>query len=588
LEADKTDSGPRSLLQGIGVRQVRLTCGFILFSYLLSHFINHSLGNISLAAMEYGLWFHVTWWQSPLGTLLLYPALVVHGSLGLWALYERRQFRWTVIEGIQLAFGLSIPVLLLNHLVAQRLAFTMYGLQKGYSQALFNLWIGRPDFGAMQITVLVVAWIHGCIGLYLWLRMKRFFPRVAPFLLGVAVLLPVLAMLGFYQGARTVAQLAQQPEWRAQNLTPARLGTPAQRANLSDIRDNLLLTYAGIIALIFVARGVRILRERQRGLVRLTYPDRVIRVPKGLSVLEASLRHKVPHASVCGGKARCSTCRIRIIGNRIGLPRPSGRESFILQRVGASADPAVRLACQLRPQTDISIVPLLPPQVNTSFVYHKNQLHQGEERYAVCMFVDMRGSTEMAENRLPFDTVFIINRFLAAVAQAVTEAGGQANQYLGDGLLALFGLESDPATACRQALNAAAMIAGNVDHLNNLLTEPGLKPIRFGIGIHAGEVIIGDIGYHDNVVLTALGDTVNVAARLEGMTKEFGCQVVLSDEVRKTALIAADALPMTEVAIRGRADPLIVRTVISAQTLPTILDASTDADLGQLQENRIT
>ena len=304
----------QNVLRGIGVRQVRLACGFVLFSYLLSHFTNHALGNISLAAMEYGLWFHVTWWQSLPGTLLLYPALAVHASLGLWALYERRQFRWKVIEIVQLAFGLSIPALLCTHLVGQRIALAMYGVQKGYAQVLYGLWIARPDYGVMQVTVLVVAWIHGCIGMYFWLRLRRFFPRVAPWLLGVAVLLPVLALLGFYQGGRTILQLDTSAEWRAQNLGTTKFGTPAQRENLVSIRDNFLLAYAGAIALIFVARGVRVWRERRRGLVRLTYPDRTIRVPRGLSVLEASFRHKVPHASVCGGKGRCSTCRIRVIG----------------------------------------------------------------------------------------------------------------------------------------------------------------------------------------------------------------------------------------------------------------------------------
>jgi adenylate cyclase len=560
-------------LRGIGVRQVRLACGFVLFSYLLSHFINHSLGNISLAAMEYGLWFHMRWWQSPLGTLLLYPALAVHASLGLWALYQRRHFRWKAIEIVQLVFGLSIPALLCGHLIGQRLGVALYGLQRSYAQTLYNLWVARPDLGMIQVTVLLVAWIHGCIGLYLWLRMKRFFPRIAPLLLGAAVLLPVLALLGFYQQGRAIVQLAQQPEWRAEVLVPARVGTAAQRANLVQLRDYFLFAYAGAIGLIFAARGVRVWRERRRGMIRLTYPDRTIRVPRGLSVLEASFRYKVPHASVCGGKGRCSTCRIRVIGDRSRLPKPSARESFVLDRVGASVDPAVRLACQLRPQTDISLVPILPPQASTSFVYGKSRIHLGEERYVVCMFIDMRGSTKMAEKRLPFDTVFIINRFLAAVSQAVIEAGGQPNQYLGDGLLALFGLDTDPATACRQALNAAAMVAGNVDHLNSVFADAERDPIRFGIGMHAGEVIVGDIGYRDAVVFTALGDTVNVTSRLEAMTKELGCQVVLSDELCNTAGIAADALPSTEVAIRGRADPLIVRTVANAAMLASMIDS---------------
>jgi adenylate cyclase len=572
-----TNLSPLKVARGIGVRQIRLASGLILFSYLLSHYVNHSLGNISLDAMEYGLRFHMGWWQSPVGTLLLYPALAVHGSLGLWALYQRRYFRWRTTEIAQLALGLSIPALLCAHLIGERLGVTLYGLQRTYALALYNLWIARPDFGALQAVMLLVAWIHGCIGIYFWLRLKRFFPRVAPVLLGLAVLLPVLALLGFYQQGRAVRFLAEQPEWRAQVLGPALLGSAEQRANLVRLRDYFLLAYAGAIGLVFVARGVRLFNERRHGMIRLTYPDRTVLVPKGLTVLEASYRHRVPHANVCGGKGRCSTCRIRIVGDRTGLPRPSAREALVLERMGARADPAVRLACQLRPTEDIAIVPLLPPQVGTSFVHGKSRGHAGEERYVVCMFVDMRGSTQMAANQLPFDTVFIVNRFLGAVSQGVTQAGGKVNRYLGDGLLALFGIGTDPRTACRQALHAAALVAANVAHLNHGLADAERHPIRFGIGINGGEVIVGDIGYGENIVFTALCDAVNVAARLQDMTKELECHVVVSDEVCKTAGLPQDALLATEIVVRGRAAPVVVRAVTEAARLATIFDGATAA-----------
>jgi len=113
---------PTHLARGIGVRQVRLACGLVLFCYLLSHYINHALGNISLDAMEYGLRFHATVWHSPIGTLLLYPALAIHASLGLWALYQSRYFRWKIAEVEQLVPGLSIPKDLLRRLPAGFLA----------------------------------------------------------------------------------------------------------------------------------------------------------------------------------------------------------------------------------------------------------------------------------------------------------------------------------------------------------------------------------------------------------------------------------------------------------------------------------
>jgi adenylate cyclase len=324
---------------------------------------------------------------------------------------------------------------------------------------------------------------------------------------------------------------------------------------------------------VLLARGARALNERRGGMISLSYGNgRTIRVPKGLSVLEASLRNNVPHASVCGGRARCSTCRIRVIGDCKLLPEPSKREAFVLNRVGAK-DPSIRLACQLRPAEDLSFFQLFMPQTMSASAHAAHPHRIGQERYLVSMFVDMRGSTRLAEARLPFDTVFIVNRFLGAVSQAVIECGGQPNQFVGDGALALFGLNTSPQTACRQALKAAAMIAANVEELNRFLSHDLNEPIRFGIGIHGGEVIIGDIGYRDHMVFTALGDAVNVAARLQDMTKTIGCEVIVSEEVRITGGLAPESLPAQQVTIRGRSEPMTVRHIAHAKDLSALIDA---------------
>jgi adenylate cyclase len=571
----KAAHSPGRLIRKVGVRRIRLASGLILFTYLLTHYTNHALGNVSLSAMSAGLQYHVWLWHSWIGTLLLYSALAVHASLGLWALYERRHFRFKVSEAIQLVFGLCIPLLLTAHVVAERVALDWFGIERGYAQALHAFWVTSPTRGVLQFIALIVAWIHGCIGVFFWLRLKPFFPRAAPSLLAAAILLPTLALLGYYQGGRAVVQLSTVAEWRAENLTPGQIGTPEQSAALVEIREQILYAWVGAIVLVLVARSVRSLAERRRGIVRITYPDgRTVRVPVGLSVLEASWRFNVPHACVCGGRGRCSTCRIRIVGDRSELPEPSPRETAVLERAGYGDDDAVRLACQLRPKTDVVVVPLLPPNADASYAVGNRRSNKGEERYIVSMFVDMRGSTKMAEGRMPFDAVFIINRFIAAVSQAVIEAGGQPNQFLGDGMLALFGLAAKPATASRQALRAAALIAANVDRLNRQFAEDLTEPIRFGIGIHGGEVIVGDIGYRENVVFTALGDAVNVTSRLQEMTKSLDCEVVFSDEVRKTAGLPADSLPSAEVPIRGRVEPLIVRTSRKAAMLATPAEAA--------------
>ncbi|TPQ35142.1 adenylate/guanylate cyclase domain-containing protein [Bradyrhizobium guangdongense] len=562
------------LLHGTSARQIRLVCGVILFAYVVSHFLNHALGNISVEAMEAGVYYHTLFWQFLPVTIVFYGAALIHAGLGVFALYQRREFRWKTIEPLQLVLGLSIPLLVMAHLIGIRLGLTIYGHEKLYPQELYLFFVLAPARLWQMTILLVVAWVHGCIGIYFWLRMKPFFARAAPYLLAAAVLIPTLAMLGVYQGGRSVAADSDDADWRKTNYTRQQVGTVAENKVLDRISGGLVVGYLGLLGVVLLARGVRALRERRGGMIALSYGNgKTVRVPKGLSVLEASLRHNVPHASVCGGRARCSTCRIRIIGDHAILPEPSQREAFVLTRVGTN-DPSIRLACQLRPTCDLSFFQLFMPQTLAANAQGSAPARIGQERYLVSLFVDMRGSTQLAEKRLPFDTVFIVNRFLAAVSQAVLENGGQPNQFVGDGMLALFGLTADPQTACRQALKAAAGIAVHVDELNQLLSHDLRQPIRFGIGIHGGEVIIGDIGYRDHIVFTALGDAVNVAARLQDMTKTLACEAVVSDEVRLTGGLAEEALPAQEVAIRGRDEPMVVRVVGDTRQLTSLVDGT--------------
>jgi adenylate cyclase len=564
-------SAVKRRLRGIGVRQVRLVCGLIMFTYIFSHFFNHALGNFSYATMETWLRFHVWWWRIPIVNFILYAAVSIHFLLGLWALYQRRHFRYTIVEITQLIFGLSIPLLIASHFGIVRMGGLLFGRDPpNYAAPLLAYWVTRPYMMSVQFVLLTVAWIHACIGLYFWLRLKPFYRWASPFLLAIAVLLPPLAMTGTHRGAHEVTELAAQPQWRAANIKPT---PPAQRAAIEDVTLFYFpLAYGAAILLVFAARGVRALIEGRRGSITVSYPGRKVRSPRGLTVLETSMRYNVPHASVCGGKARCSTCRVRVISDRTALPPPSGRESFVLARVGTSANPAIRLACQLRPKADVAVIPVLPANVGADFVRNRHRVNIGEEHYIVSMFIDMRGSTKLAETRLPFDTVFLINRFLEAASQAVIDTGGQLNQFVGDGLLALFGLDSDPATACRQAIRAAALVASNVEYLNHEFASELEQPIQFGIGIHGGEVIIGDIGFRDHTVFTALGDPVNVAARLQDMTKVHQCTVIISEEVYHRAGIPPDRLSRTDVSIRGRDQAMTICTVTEPALLASLLE----------------
>src|SRR5208337_3811180 len=233
-------------------------------------------------------------------------------------------------EATQLVLGLSIPFLLATHVVGTRVALSLFGTDKGYDQELFKFWAGPPPDGTLQAVLLLVVWIHGCIGFHFWLKLKAGYARTQNLLLSFAVLLPTLALLGYYQGGRQILRLAANSSWRGENLTPDHVGTPAQNAFLLSIRNETLVALAAIVAAAILARGLRRLREHWVGSILLTYPDRVVRVRRGLSVLEASLINGIPHAHVCGGRERCSTCRIRILGDLGALPPMSAAEKAVL------------------------------------------------------------------------------------------------------------------------------------------------------------------------------------------------------------------------------------------------------------------
>jgi adenylate cyclase len=302
------------------------------------------------------------------------------------------------------------------------------------------------------------------------------------------------------------------------------------------------------------------------GAVRIRYPDgRAVRIPVGLSVLDASRRAGIPHAAVCGGRARCSTCRIRVLTGLDRLPPPAPAEIRALARAGS--DPALRLACQLKPVSDISILPLLPATVTARELHQIGHADTGAERFLAILFVDIRRSTKLVEDRLPYDVVFLLNRFFEAVGSAILTAGGIPNQFSGDGVMALFGLEGSAAEACRQALLAARLIDRQLAEMNRALAEELPQPIAVGIGLHGGEVIIGTMGYREHATITAIGDAVHVAARLQELTKEYDCQLVISEVVGRMAGIGLDGFASHEIQLRGRTAPLTLRVIGSAAEL---------------------
>src|SRR6516162_3423213 len=452
-----------------------MASGLVLFTYISAHLVNHALGLVSLAAAEKGLEYAIEVWYSLPGTVLLYGAALVHFLLALWSIYERRTFRLPPAELLRIALGFSLPIILIGHFANTRLAYDMFGLSSDYTRVIANLW--AADSQGMQLGLLAPGWAHGCMGLHFAFNRRPLYRRLRFVLFAVALLLPVFSAFGFVAMGRELSTNAAAAAAAQEYLSAAH---SAERVGLARWHNGLLIGYFSIIGAVFGARAIRNLLEHSANrLISISYPGRTVRVPRGWSVLEASRGFHLPHASMCGGRARCSTCRVQVAAGEDRCPAAATDERATLKRIGAAAD--VRLACQLRPTGNISVVPL----VRTALPVYRPPAHQrSTEREIVVMFCDFLNRHELARHQLPQDLLYLLALYGEAVGNAIRASGGTVNGVGLDGLSALFGLDHDPARAARLSLQGAGAIARAISDLDHRLGHE--RKLDVCVCIHVG------------------------------------------------------------------------------------------------------
>jgi len=536
-------------------RRLRLATGLIIACFIVGHFLNHSLGVVSIDAMDRVRAVLASWWRSPAGTVLLYGSLITHFSLALISLYRRTTLRMPVWEATQLALGLAILPLLIGHIVGTRFYWLLLEHNINYERIVGVLWSDSMA-AVRQSILLLIVWTHFCFGIHYWLRLKRWYPVAQPSLFAAALLIPAMALAGFAAAGNELwPAIERVGGMQKYNVDLAGM-TPQQRELILEWRQELELAFWALLGATLLARW---LRTRLRGTYQLRHASgRVIIAPIGRSILEAMRDVGVPHASVCGGRARCTTCRVRISDGLAALHPPSAMEAQALARI--EAPPNVRLACQTRPRQDVAVIPLLPPAADAASARRPGTARE-RERPVVAMFVDLRGSTRIAESRLPYDVVFIMNQFFAEMYEALRATNGYYAQFRGDGLLALYGLESDLPTGCREAMRGAAEMQRRVEILSQRLSAELTEPLKIGIGAHAGVAIVGTMGPPEAPIYSAIGDNINIAARFEGMTKAYNCGMVVSADTIAQAGLDPKGSPVHRVKVRGRSERVTVYAV---------------------------
>lgn len=520
------------LARGHILQKLRLISGLTLFVFALTHFLNTAIGIVSIEQMD-----AVDGWRRLIirswpGTIILASALVVHVVLALWKLASRRTLQMPWWEAVQLALGLFIPFLLFPHIVNTRIASQHFGVFDNYLYELARLW---PANAWLQSTLLVIVWVHGCIGIHFWLRLHTPYRAIQPVLLISAIAVPLLSLTGFMVSGRIVGSLLETPESVAQVRQLTRWPSATMEVTLNTLRGYSRLGYLAVLAVIVGVFAYRYFAWAAAPKVAITYAGGpTISVAKGPTLLEISRMSGIPHASVCGGRARCSTCRVRIEEGADTLLPPLFPEAITLAAIQAPAN--VRLACQIRPDKPIVVTRLLRPHnAGPQLANVAEADAAGSEKQLAVLYINMRDYGELMKRKLPYDVVFLLNQYFKAVGNAIRTQGGVIDKFVGDSMIAVFGHRRGIESGCRQALRAIRAIDLALDQVNSLLAPELGRPIEISAGLDAGSLVVGRIGYGETVDLTAIGPAIRSAADLQRLAREKGVQLVLSSAVARHA-----------------------------------------------------
>ena len=513
----------------------------------------YACGLISADAMEaYYDALPVVWFFYP----LYFVAIFVHIGLGLWKVYRRQTFRMPLWEAAQILFGLSLPFVLLPHLLVSAGLGLVFGSHLNYVDRVL---LTFPAVAWRYVAVALIIAVHAHIGAHVVLRMRPWYPKVRWPLVVLLVLIPLLAAAGYWKSGTDLYANYTSGSLAADDRPHPLTADQQAWVHTFDLYNSMF--FIGLYALVLVVRGGRLLVLRKHKTATVAYDGgpSVAVLPK-TTILEASRIGRVPHASICGGRGRCTTCRVKVLAGADHLSAVGDREAKALKRIGAASD--VRLACQAECLGDrVSVLRLLDPSASPQAGRGENRDSVGRDVEVAVLFADLRGFTQLSEGRFPYDVVYILNRYFEDMGRAIEDHQGKIDKFLGDGILAYFGLDQDPRVGCRNAVAACRTMAERLVEVNRRLENVVNEPLALGLGLHFGDVILGSLGYKEQRAMTVIGDTVNTASRLQGLNKAAGSQLVLSTTVAAQAGLDLSHLPLRAAQVRGRNEPIRVYVV---------------------------
>ncbi len=374
-----------ALWRGTWATRLRIVSGLVLMLYAFFHFLNIAAGLVSPTWMDVIQEIRQEVTRSAVGTIVIYGAALTHVVLALGKLALRRSLRMPLSEALQLALGLLIPFVLIDHVLFTRAGHEIYGVDDRYPYLISLIW--QTDDGIMQNLLLFAVWIHGCIGVHFWLRTQDWWNRHLPALAAFATMVPVLAMLGYVTEGRRVALEYNLKTGIGRLLQEHNFPPPEGIAQLLAMSNRAFYSFVAVLVLV---AGIYAVRKfiTARASVRIHYvngPE--VSAPKGLTLLQMSKTTGVPHTALCGGRGRCTTCRVVVEAGLDSLPPPGPAEERSLRAVNAASN--TRLACMIEPKSPLTVFRVFEPDGRRA----RAHATQGQEKRLAILFLDMRGFT---------------------------------------------------------------------------------------------------------------------------------------------------------------------------------------------------
>lgn len=545
------------------IRQLRMYSGLIIFLYVTIHLLNHSLGLVSIKLMDQVSDYVSNFVRINAISAILYLSFLIHLVFGLSSLFKRRSFNMSSKDWAQLILGLTLPWILIVHLIANGYATRFENLESSYALLVLATWVFDTKYIFLYNLLLVATWVHGIIGIQNITQNSEFYNKNKLFFTVVVWIVPILSVLGYTSAGKELISSIMIDEATIYQILGKANFTEDLGFRLTKLSNSVLLYYPSILVFLFVSALIIYRYRLSMREITVKYADGVeVKISKGTSILEASRENSIGHISMCGGRGRCSTCRIRILSDHDDLPERNGVEEQVAKRL--NLDSNVRLACQLRPISNITVRPLVSAPKTSVNEANKLSL-SGRETEVVVMFIDLRNFTLISEKLLPYDTVFLLNKYFKICGEAIAENNGNIDKFIGDGVMALFNSGERLKDNSIDALKAATVISEKMAALSRESEEDFQHRLGIGIGIHGGTTIMGEMGYGTSISETAIGDCVNVASRLEQLTKAEGCELIISEDLYLSSGVIEKPMSKKTIPIKGKANKMSICTFDKAQ-----------------------